>query len=137
MEAARSGGAPPGATALSFRSWPAQKPRPAPVITSTRAGWSFRLASAARTSACISVLKLLRRSGRLRVSRAMPSAVPNRMFRQPTFFSAPRSFLVVIELERGSLHARLTREHLAGLQLPLLQPVVLRDLHVPANHLRA
>src|SRR5437879_13854790 len=58
MEAARSGGAPPGATALSFRSWPAQKPRPAPVITSTRAGWSFRLASAARTSACISVLKL-------------------------------------------------------------------------------
>ena len=57
-----------GATARSLRSCPAQKPRPAPVSTSTRA--SPRFASASRSSSCICAVKLLRRSGRLRVIRA-------------------------------------------------------------------
>ena len=72
--------APPGATARSPRSCPAQKPRPAPVITSTRASPPASSPSAERTSACIAVLKLFRRSGRLRVSRATPSLIAKMMF---------------------------------------------------------
>ena len=55
------------------RSCPAQKPRPAPVMSSTRADASARTAPrASRTSACIASLKLLRRSGRFSVRRAAP-----------------------------------------------------------------
>jgi len=64
----RSAGWPPVSTMRSFKSCPAQKPRPAPVSTTTRA--SPRLASASRSSACISAVKLLSRSGRLSVIRA-------------------------------------------------------------------
>ena len=54
----------PGASWNSFRSWPEQKPRPAPVITTARtsgAAASFRAAFSAAWSAA---LKALKTSGR-------------------------------------------------------------------------
>jgi len=66
---------------ISSTSPPPQKPRPAPVSSSTRTVASSRTRpSASRTSACIASLKLLSRSGRLSVSRAMPPSIANRMF---------------------------------------------------------
>src|SRR5579864_2519199 len=135
MEAARSGVAPPGATARSPRSCPAQKPRPAPVITSTRAPAVLTVPSAARTSSCIAVLKLLSRSGRLKVSRATPALTSKRIVCSLTFVSV--SLLVVVELERSALHPRLTGEHVALLELPVLQSIVLRHHHLAPDHLGA
>jgi hypothetical protein len=64
----------PPAMAGSARSWPAQKPRPAPVSTSTRMVLSaLDAVERVRSSACISPVKLLSLSGRFSVRRAMPS----------------------------------------------------------------
>src|SRR5437762_1639683 len=76
----RSTPSPPGATARSDKSCPAQNPRPAPVISSARiSGSSSALDSACATSSCICTVKLLRRSGRLSVSFAAPLLTSNRM----------------------------------------------------------
>src|ERR1700677_3904546 len=115
MESPRSTPCVPGATARSARSWPAQNPRPAPPITSTRAPCPRRLCKAARTSSCMRTLKLLSLSGRFRVRRAMPPSIENRMV------SYDESFFVIGELQRGSEGTSLaaqdeTRIHLPGLE---------------------
>src|SRR5213594_2292416 len=48
---------------------------------------------------------------------------------------AVASLLVVIELERGGPDARLTRQHVPLLELPVLERIVLRHRHFTANHL--
>src|SRR5688572_28987807 len=63
-------------TSGSFRSCPAQKPRPAPVITRQRTPASLAAASsAARSSRCIADVKLLSNAGRLSVSLRTASVV--------------------------------------------------------------
>ena len=58
-----------GAIAGSDRSWPAQKPRPAPVTTTQRTPASSAAASSAsRSCACISVVKAFSACGRFSVS---------------------------------------------------------------------
>src|SRR4051794_18868300 len=69
----------PGAEGTSLRSRPAQKPRPAPVRTTTRYDGSAAISSSrvcrSRTS---SMLMAFNRSGRSRVSRAMPGRMVSR-----------------------------------------------------------
>src|SRR6185369_13791155 len=80
MDSPRSGRWPPGVTARSPRSCPAQKPRPEPVMTSTRVSGESIWSMACATSLCMSTVKLLSLSGRFRVMRATPSPCSNRMF---------------------------------------------------------
>ncbi|MNY72916.1 hypothetical protein D3C86_2115750 [compost metagenome] len=64
----------------SPRSWPAQKPRPAPVISRQRTSAFWRTClRASRTSLCIAGLKLLSCSGRFRVRVATPCSMVKRM----------------------------------------------------------
>ena len=51
----------------SVRSWPAQKPRPAPVRTTARTSGSAASFNAARSAACIARLNALSTSGRFSV----------------------------------------------------------------------
>src|SRR5215207_8419770 len=58
----------------SFRSWPEQKPRPAPVITTARISGLAACSSASRSAAWSAALKALKTSGRLSVIvRTAPS----------------------------------------------------------------
>ena len=57
----------PGASRNSPRSWPTQKPRPAPVRTTARTSGSRASFSAAPRASCIALLNALRTSGRLSV----------------------------------------------------------------------
>src|SRR5450830_339297 len=80
MDAPRSTALSPGFTARSDKSWPAQKPRPAPVNSSTRTlASALILSSASRTSRCMATVKLLSLSGRFSVMTAMPLLFSNRM----------------------------------------------------------
>ena len=57
----------PGASLNSPRSWPTQKPRPAPVKTTARTSGSRASFSAAASAACIAWLNAFSTSGRLSV----------------------------------------------------------------------
>ena len=58
----------PPTMAGSFRSWPAQKPRPAPVMTTARTASSSAAAfKAGSSSACIAAVKLFSVAGRFSV----------------------------------------------------------------------
>src|SRR5260221_604272 len=62
------------AAARSARSWPAQKPRPAPVSSTARIAASPSMSSSATASwRCNSMVKALSLSGRLRLSLATPA----------------------------------------------------------------
>src|SRR5215210_948855 len=64
----------PGASRNSLRSWPTQKPRPAPVITTARTSSARASFSAAPSARWRSALKAFRTSGRLSVIvRTAPS----------------------------------------------------------------
>src|ERR671924_852255 len=64
----------PGASRNSFRSWPTQNPRPAPVRTTARTSGSRASFSAPASPSCIARSKALSTSGRLRVIvRTAPS----------------------------------------------------------------
>src|SRR6266498_5957813 len=64
----------PGASRNSVKSWPTQKPRPAPVRTTARTAASRASLSAPASARCMSVLKALRTSGRFSVIvRTAPS----------------------------------------------------------------
>lgn len=64
----------PGVKSRSARSWPAQKPRPAPVRISARAPAASTSSSADCSSRCIARVKLFSLSGRLSVIVATPAA---------------------------------------------------------------
>ena len=64
----------PGDSRNSVRSWPTQKPRPAPVRTTARTDASSASSSAAPSAWCIAALNAFRTSGRLSVIvRTAPS----------------------------------------------------------------
>ena len=64
----------PAASRNSVRSWPTQKPRPAPVTTTARTSGSRASFSAAASALCIAALNALSTSGRLSVIvRTAPS----------------------------------------------------------------
>src|SRR3954470_3893484 len=66
----------PAPSPNSFKSWPTQKPRPAPVTTTARTSGSRASLNAATSCRCSSAVKALRTSGRLSVIvRAPPSRV--------------------------------------------------------------
>src|SRR5262249_50261616 len=80
MVTERSIGAEPGLTLRSDRSWPAQKPLPAPVSSTTRTASSSRArSSAAFRSPCISALKELSLSGRFSVIDRTPVSSETRI----------------------------------------------------------
>src|SRR6266511_3753997 len=80
----------PGASRNSVRSWPTQKPRPAPVRTTARTSASRASLSAAANALCISVLKALRTSGRLRmIVRTAPSRLVSTSAIARTFADRP------------------------------------------------
>src|SRR5437867_2696908 len=64
----------PAASRNSVRSWPTQKPRPAPVMTTARTSWARASSSPPARASCIAELKALRTSGRLSVSVRTPPA---------------------------------------------------------------
>src|SRR6185436_14708224 len=107
MDSPRSTPSPPGATARSPRSWPAQKPRPAPVNTSTRASLFPTASSARETSSCICTVKELRRSGRLSVSRATPVPISSRMVSKSM---TPPLAVAYDRSRRRSIHERCMNE---------------------------
>src|SRR5215471_4325874 len=64
----------PGASRNSVRSWPTQKPRPAPVITTARMSSARPSFSAAPSASCMAPLNAFKTSGRLSVIvRTAPS----------------------------------------------------------------
>src|ERR1700730_3910643 len=129
----------PGATARSPKSCPAQKPRPAPVSTSTLAPAAGSRSKACRTSACMTRLKLLSLSGRFNVNRAMPASTLNRMVSYDIMNSrCPyRSFFVVAQLERSGGGARLAAQDESGLELPRREGNVVHHVHLSRNNAHA
>ena len=102
MVSPRSTGAPPGLTFRSDRSWPAQKPRPAPVSTTARQPSSASIAAnAARSATCISTLKLLSRSGRFSVSRVTPPCRSTRTVSPAMHASRPMCCRAIISRAAG------------------------------------
>ena len=74
----RSRREPSSAGLRSPRSWPAQKPRPAPVrITPRNPACASSVSSARASSACMTAVKLFRRSGRLSVMTPTPCSSVN------------------------------------------------------------
>src|SRR5712691_1600306 len=124
-----------GATARSPKSWPAQKPRPAPVSTSTLAPAAGRRSKACRTSVCMTVLKLLILSGRFRVNRAMPCSTLNRMVSYDIISSqCPyRSFFVVAQLEKSGGGARLAAQDESRIEFPGRQRNGVHHIHLSRN----
>src|SRR6185437_6399088 len=142
MDSPRSGAAEPGATARSPRSWPAQKPRPAPVNTSTRAAAPDSVANACCTSSCIRVLKLLSLSGLFKVRRAMPPSTPNKIVSYAMRIlwaarAAPRLLVIVADAERGGGGSCLAAQHETRLDLPGLQGNIVSHGRRPLGDLRA
>src|SRR5260221_7225444 len=94
----------------SFRSWPAQKPRPAPVITTARTSCTAASSSAARSAACISVVKALYASGRLSVivrtapSRLVSTSATRRSL-SPGWYHWVMGALRLVSLEEAPLDA--------------------------------
>src|SRR5258708_16265208 len=129
----------PGATARSPKSCPAQKPRPAPVSTSTLAPAAGKRSKACRTSPCMTTLKLLSLSGRFNVNRAMPAATLNRMVSYDIMNSqCPyRSFFVVAQLEHSGGGARLAAQDESGIELPRRQGNVVHHVHLSRNDAHA
>src|SRR5258708_23735155 len=125
----------PGATARSPRSCPAQKPRPAPVSTSTLAPAAGRRSKACRTSACMTKLKLLSLSGRFNVNRAMPASTLNRMVSYDIMNSrCPyRSFFVVAQLELSGGRTRLAAQDESRIEFPRRQGDVVHHVHLPLD----
>src|SRR6202795_190842 len=125
----------PGATARSPKSCPAQKPRPAPVRTSTLAPASGKRSKASRTSVCMATLKLLSLSGRFNVNRAMPASTLNRIVSYDIMTSPRpyRSFFVVAQLELSGGRTRLAAQDESRIEFPRRQGNVVHHVHLPLN----
>src|SRR4029078_3458438 len=65
----------PDASRNSVRSWPTQKPRPAPVSTTALTSGARASRSAPASARCIAVLNALRTSGRVRGIVGTPPSI--------------------------------------------------------------